>query len=387
MAINPPNRISASELLHRRDYANEVEPEFELERESDSEVNFLISGMTAQEFKESGEPFKKFAQRYKHKLDFIKSKIQHRLNLSDDAKSVLLEQIDEYYRGAFDNSKSKFKHFTDEQLENYVYSGMYQKVTDFSIAVDDATGAVSADDILIAMLVFTPESGTNPAWQQFCMEQAIKFLNERHEQAMQLPKHQAERAKQESRGRVFLAIAYNKYKTAYLLLRAKEGLSPQETDVHGRNALHLLAYRGQPELAVQLAALKSPRFNPLATDNYGNHTVHLAVASGSSETAEAMVNAAGANAFSANNAGKTPLHIAAEMKDNDMMSMLLAYAPAKAIDAQDQNGNTAANIAAQMNNPTAVSQLVRAGANTQLMNHADQSLHALMSTMAGLARG
>ncbi len=382
MAINPAKSISASEALHRRDYAN-LSHELELERDVDTGVDFVSSGMTVQEFKASGKRYEQFTQRYKHKLNYLKSKIQHRLNLSDAGKSVLSEQIDEFVRGAFDDSGSKFKRFNDQQLEDYVYSGMYQNVSDFTLAVDEATGAVPVDEILTAMLIFTPEIGTDPAWQQFCMEQAIQLIKERREQALQLPRHQAQRAKEETRSRVFLAVAYNKYKTAYLLLRARENLSVRDTDEHGRNALHILAYRGQPEHAAQLAALSSPRFNPSVTDNYGNHALHLAVASGSVQTAETMIKAIGANAFSANNAGKTPLHIAAEMKDNDMLSMLLAHAKPEEINAQDQNGNTAAAIAAQMSNPTAVRQLVRAGANPALMNHADQSLHALMTNMAG----
>ena len=384
MAINPTKSISGSEMLHRRDYAN-IDQELELEKEGqDQDLDFVTSAMSLQEYRDSGQQFQRFAERYKHKINFLKSKIQYRLPISDDAKSVLFTQFDEYLRRAFDDGKSQFKHFSDQQLEEYVYSGMYQKVTEFSEVVNELAGTVSVDDILMAMILFTPESGADPALQQFFMDQAIELLKQRHDLALQLPKHQAKVAKEGVKNPVFMAIALNKFKMAYLMLQAQEGLSAEDTNFHGQNALHIAAHRGQVGLASQLMAMKTPRFNPQAKDNYGNHALHLAAASGSPKMTAAMVNAVGAQAFKGNNAGKTPVHIAAELKNNDALAALIINATPEDLDAQDQNGNTAAHIAVQMNNPNGTSQLLKAGANPQVTNRAGQSVGALMMNMVGL---
>ncbi len=386
MPINATNSISASERLARQDYARQLQ-EIELEKEPFEEVDFELSGMTIDEFKASGK-YEQFANRYKHQTKFLKSHVEHKLPLSVEEKQVFGAMLDDYMVGAFYDSKSKFKRFSDTDLKKHVYTGMRKNVHDFSEAIADVDGSVSMDDIMRATILFLPEQGKNPAWAQFCMEQALQSLKAAQEHALQLPKHQAEKA---VKSPIFYAVSNNKFDTAHSLLRVRDkAVNPEEVDRHGRNILHLAAFKGDASLSEELAAMRSPRFNPAEMDHYDNHALHLAVMSGSLPTVKAMMNVMGENAFKANNAGKTPLHIAAEMKSNNILDFLVKNANENALNATDQNGNTAAQISANMNNPTAVKQLVNSGTNTSSTNNADQSLHALMMNLqgeGGMAKG
>ena len=262
---------------------------------------------------------------------------------------MLTTQIDEYVAAAFDDSQSKFKRFSDDDLKKHVYTGMRKNFSEFNQLLADADNALSMDDILCATILFLPEPGNNPAWAEFCMEQALQTLKASHDQALQFSKHQAERA---LKSPVFYAVNNNKFDTAHKLLRVKDDVaSPEEQDTHGRNILHTATLKGHAELAEELSAKRSPRFDPSELDEYGNHGLHLAVKSNSLATVKAMMKAVGDNAFIRNNAGKTPLHLAAENKNNEIIDFLVKHADKDALNAQDQNGNTAAQISAKMGQP------------------------------------
>ncbi|MBM7072359.1 ankyrin repeat domain-containing protein [Shewanella sp. 202IG2-18] len=378
-AINAATRIPASERLARQDYARQLE-QTTLEREITDEVDFSLNGMTIDEFKAS-DKYAPFTKHYKQQAKNLKAQIQHRLPISDQAKQVLLSQVDEYMAGAFDDSKSKFKRFSDDYLKNHVYTGMRRNLEQYNETLAESGDAISMDDIARLTILFLPEQGNNPAWAEFCMEQALQTLKARQEEALQYPKHQSSQAENSP---IFHAVNQNKFDTAHKLLKVKDkGVNPREVDVHGRNILHIVALKGNADLAEELAAKRNPKFNPAELDDYGNHALHLAVKSGSLATVQAMMKAVGDNAFIRNDAGKTPLHLAAEKKSNDILDFLVKHANQDALDAQDQNGNTAAQISAKMDNPEAVKKLVTAGTNTKLLNNADQSLHALMMNITG----
>lgn len=152
----------------------------------------------------------------------------------------------------------------------------------------------------------------------------------------------------------------------------EKGANPLKTDGQGRNALHLAAHNGNEALVTLLLAQKGVDAN--ATDDIGRSALHHACLREKDDAAKILL-AAGADADLYDKNGFTPLQLAIQMGNTDILSVFAEWQGGKA----DWNARTAEkqesllHLAVRHGMEAPVRKLIDLGADICAVNEKGQS--------------
>ncbi|WP_133405688.1 ankyrin repeat domain-containing protein [Parashewanella tropica] len=377
MGITP---ISANPYgEHVKNQRRPEQEQYLIDREGVKELLASGSIMTMAEYKAS-EEFKNFAREYRLQKEVIKQHIQQLLpQCSLEEKAVMSSLLDGYIVNALDTSAKRFSVFSDDELMEYIYTGVKEDFGEFADFLSQNGEELSSQDILRAMILFLPERDNGSAWIAYCTQMALECLKKAQENARQLADYQAKQAEHSA---LLVAIEENKFDVARRLLSVSNAKLPvTDLDELQRNVLHLASMKGQADICEPILAKTSPSINPLAEDEDGNTALHWAVNSGSPETVNVLMAASGDQMFKSNHNGETPVHVAAKQESLAVMEQLLDAATVRDVNQQDHQGNTAAHVAVLESNPQVFRMLMGVGTKPSITNHQNHSIFDLVLSL------
>jgi ankyrin repeat protein len=160
-----------------------------------------------------------------------------------------------------------------------------------------------------------------------------------------LIKHGADAAPTDKSGLTPLALATeHKLLDVAALLVESGACAPNVADSKGRTAVHAAAARGETRVLELLSQAKAPQVNFGARDADGNSPLHLAVAGGHEQVLDVLFRAYGVDLDAINNAGLTPLHLAAKRNATSIAHKLISAGSSLDVTAPD--GRTPLHAAA-----------------------------------------
>ncbi|MGB0893335.1 MAG: ankyrin repeat domain-containing protein [Parashewanella sp.] len=380
MSINAPRPVGQADQSHHKQEQYQYERVAELQREVFQPDDDVLAEMSIADFRRS-EKYPEYCRRFKHHIEYLQSKIMHRIvQCNDTEQAVMTQMLADFARKSLDDDRKHYRLYSDADLA-LIYTDVQQNMEEFVAVLDATADNLALDDIARAMILFLPEKNYGCEWVLFCTEAALQELQDAQHRASYLAEHLAE---QKSKSATFTAIQHNKFEVAHGLLNQKQTqVSVTEVDESQRNMLHLASVKGHLGLIDQLLSRKTTVFDPRKQDIYGNTALHLAVMSGSTEAVARLIRAMGASTLNANHEGKTALHLAVEVRNTQMVKLLLAVATKSQVNHADKDGNTAAHIAAQNHQLETLKLLIANRADIKQKNHLNQSVLDLTLTIVG----